>query len=450
MCYNNKGYLYVRGEWKMGIFDSFKKKKEEIIKSGSIEKKPSYIAVVPKSEDILSNTEAMMYKLLSLPYITPVSKKTTDDGFEIVFGYKEKEYRFCVYVSDFELPEAFRIGHDFTEEEIYCMESARKVLSSEMVFAGDNCDGYHLQIKLLCEMVEDPAGIVDFSAERMLAGRWARLAAKSSVAPSPDYMYVMQCVAGDNGDVWIHTHGLNRVGSVELEILKSDKENYPKHADIIGVIAKRIISRDLLGNEYEPVYIMRLTEEIPIVATWISFEKAVKMYPSSIVGSMEDRQDWHNEDTGVVYLYEMPDDIDKKKLSHVGVFNELYGHNSMAMITTEETERMKALAVERIGYLVSLFEAKDSFKEFGVLVKIGLEVDDEFKDVEMKEHSWFELCSVNAAAQTLEGKLTHGLYYIASLKEGDMRTSRFDEITDWIAYCDGDRITPDSVYKLEK
>ena len=111
---------------------------------------------------------------------------------------------------------------------------------------------------------------------------------------------------------------------------------------------------------------------------------------------------------------------------------------------------MKALAIERIDYLVSLFEAKGSFKDFGVLVKIGLEVDDEFKDVEMKEHSWFELCSVNATAQTLEGKLTHGLYYIASLKEGDMRTSRFDEITDWIAYCDGDRITPDSVYKLEK
>ncbi len=442
--------LYMRkGSEKMGIFSKADKKPQEPFKNGEIEKHPSYIGVVPKTSKLLSNTEAMMYKLLNLSYITPISKKLTDDGFEMVFGYKEAEYRLCVYVSDFELPESYRIGHDFTEEEVACMESARQVLSSEMVFAGENCDGYHLQIKLLCEMVEDPAGIVDFSAERMLAGRWVRLAAKSSVCPSPDYMYVMQCVGGEKGDVWIHTHGLNRMGSIELEILDSDRDNYSKHADIISVMAKRVISKELLGEEYEPVYIMRLSDGSPLVATWISFEKAVEMYPSSIVGSMEDREEWHNEDTGVIYLYEGPDNAENKKLSHVSVYNHLYSDNPLMMISNEETNRMKALAIERINYLVEVFEQRERFNDFGCIVKIGLEVDDEYKDGDMKEHSWFELHSIDAGAKTLEGELTHDLYYIASMKKGDMRQSSFDEITDWVIYCDGDRITPDSVYKLE-
>lgn len=434
----------------MGILSRFKKSEPaQPPKSGTIEKEPSYVMLIPKDDSQLNDLEALMNKLMSAPFINVISRKVTD-GFELVLEYQGVEYKFCAHVRDFELPPLFRINHDFTDSEIAVMESAKRGLVSEMVFAGDNCTGFHLQIKLLCEMIGEPAGIVDFSGEKMLARRWAKLAAKSLVAPSPEYLYVIQAVSGDADDVWLHTHGLNRCGGVELEILASDKESYVGQGNILNSLAKRTVSNGKSTDEYEPVYAMRLSDGEPLVATWISWEKALKMHPAKIVGGASDREEGHNVNTGVVFVYKEPQDVDNKKLSHVGIFNKLLSENPMMMITTEEMDRMKRLACERIDYLVKMFEMKDSFEKFGALVKIGLEVDEEFRNGDMKEHCWFELRTIDAEAQTLTAELTQEPYYVKALKAGDIRKCRFDEITDWIVFISDDRITPDSVYRLEK
>ncbi|MGN0624012.1 MAG: DUF4026 domain-containing protein [Oscillospiraceae bacterium] len=435
----------------MGILDKFKKKPAENIppRSGTIEKTPSYIMLIPKDDSLLNDLEPLMNKLLALPYIKVISKKITE-GFELVLEYKGAEYKFCVSVESFELPALFRIGHDFTDSEIQVMETAKRGLASSMVFSANNCESFHLQIKLLCEMIGEPAGIVDFSGERMLAGRWAKLAAASEVPPSPEYLYVIQCVSGDDNCVWMHTHGLNRCGGQELEILNSDKDNYPNQACILTTLAGRIVSENGFADEYEPVFTIRLAEGIPLVATWVRWETAIKAYSPKFLGGTEDRKDGHNENTGVVFLYRNKNDCDKRVLSHVSIYNELLSQNPMLMITSEETERMRRLALERLGYMIGLFESRDRFEKIAVLVKVGLEVDEEYRDGDMKEHIWFEMKDVNTDEGSFTAELTQEPYYVAALKAGDIRSCRFDEITDWTVLIDGDRITPDSVYRLEK
>lgn len=120
------------------------------------------------------------------------------------------------------------------------------------------------------------------------------------------------------------------------------------------------------------------------------------------------------------------------------------------MITTEETERMRCLALERLDYMIKLFEDREKFENFGVLVKVGLEVDEEYKSGDMKEHIWFEIRKIVPQEETFSAELTQEPYYVKALKPGDIRECRFDEITDWIVFADGERITPDSVYKLIK
>lgn len=439
----------------MGLFDKLKKSKGKEIpnneppKSGTIEKVPSYVMLIPKDDSVLDDLETLVGKLIGLPFIKVISTTARDDGsYKVALEYLKEEFAFNVSIEDFELPELYRIGHDFTDGEIAVMESAKRGLASSLIFGENNCGSYHLQIKLLCAMSEDPAGIVDFSGERMLCGRWAKLAAQSQVPPAPAYLYVVQGVSRDNGQVWVHTHGLNRCGGIELEILDSDKDNYGGQVGVINTLASRIVSNGSFYDEYEPVYVMRLSPDVHIVATWISWEKAIKMYPDDLLGGMEDRQDGHNTDTGAVYLYKSQEDADKRRISHLGIYNKLYNENAMQMITTEETQRMKQLALERLGYMIKLFEDRERFEDFGILVKVGLEVDDEYKDGDMKEHIWFDLKSVDKEGETFDAELTQEPYYIAALKEGDMRKCRFDEITDWAAFIDGDRITPDSVYRL--
>lgn len=434
----------------MGILSRFKKSEPaQPPKSGAIEKEPSYVMLIPKDDSLLDNPKSLVKKLTAMSGIKVVSTTENDNGsYKIALEYNEESFDFFVSVEDFSLPELFRIGHDFTDEEIGVMESAKRGLSSKMVFGENNCSSFHLQIKLLCAMISEPAGIVDSSSERMLAGRWAKLAAQSEVAPSPEYLYVMQCVSGENNEVWIHTHGLNRCGSVELEILQSDSEHYSSQTGIINTLAMRAISNNGLEDEFEPIYLMQLSEEISLVAAWTDWEKAIKMYPQNLLGGISDRQEWHNVNTGVVYLYKNKQDADNRKLSHVSIYNELYGENSIQMITTEETERMRRLALERLDYMTALWNGRENFEKLAIIIKVGLEVDEEYRDGDMKEHIWFELKALNEPDGSFTAELTQEPYYVKALKAGDIRKCRFDEITDWIVFISDDRITPDSVYRL--
>lgn len=439
----------------MKIFDIFKKNEHDFdtsapYKSGTIKKQPSHIMAIPCDDSILNDSEALMKKLTQLSYIKLISTKITDKGFEIGFEYENEEYDFEVTVENFTLPELFRISHDFTEKEITVMESAKSGLLSKMTFGRDNGKSFHLQIKLLLEICPEVGGIVDGSAERMLSGRWAKLAIKSNVPPSPDYLYTIQAVSGKKNDVWLHTHGLTRCGGTELEILNSDKDNYNSQCYILNTLAQRIISDGKFIEEFEPMYVARVSDNDAIVVTWITFERALKQYPKNILGGADDRIDGHNSDTGVVYLYLSENDCDNKKLTHISHFNKLLAENPMQMLTSEETKRMKALAIERIDYLIDISKNLENYQKAGILVKVGLEVDEEFKDGDMKEHIWFELKSFDENEKTFMAELTQEPYYVAALKTGDIRKCTFDEITDWIAFLDGNRITPDCVYKLEE
>lgn len=437
----------------MGIFDKFKKSAPSDLQPlpGKIEKTPSLIAAVPKSSPLPDNPEEIMNRLLSLPFIKVISKNVKDnEETEFIVEYMGEEYKFTVSCDSFELPRLFRVGHDFTDEEIKAMESAQRAVYSRMIFGKNNSRSFHLQIKLINAIVGDLAGIADISGERILSGRWARLAAGSDVPPAPSYLYCIQCVNGDKeNNVWLHTHGLNRCGSIELEILNSDKENYNSHGTVIQTLASNIINKEPLRNEYEPQFAIRLPDNSVMATTWVRWETALKMLPKKILGGAKDRTDGHNTNTGVIFVYPAPEDYKNRKLSQINIYNKVLKDNPMMMISNEETERMKSLAIERLDYLKKLFSMRGQYKKFAALAKIGLEVDEKYRDGDMKEHIWFEIKEMNDDG-SFSAELTQEAYYVESIKPGDIRICSPDEITDWVVYFDNDTINPDSVYRLEK
>ncbi|MBS7368658.1 MAG: DUF2314 domain-containing protein, partial [Oscillospiraceae bacterium] len=142
-------------------------------------------------------------------------------------------------------------------------------------------------------------------------------------------------------------------------------------------------------------------------------------------------------------------DYEKRKLSEINIYNNLLKENPLLMISTEETNCMRALALERISYLRGLFGRRGSFEKFAALVKIGLEVDEQYREGDMKEHIWFEIKEMNEDG-SFSAELTQEPYYISSLKEGDIRTFTENDITDWMVFTENGRINPDAVYLLEE
>ena len=162
---------------------------------------------------------------------------------------------------------------------------------------------------------------------------------------------------------------------------------------------------------------------------------------------MEDRagdeDNYHSEDTYVLMMYMGPDDEEAREYSPIQEFDPYLEENPMFMISNEETRRMSDLAIERLPYMIKAAEDK----EHVIIVKIALQKDEEFiEENSEKEHIWFELKEIRK--DSIVAELTQEAYYVKGIREGDIGTYSFEDITDWEIFSKGNCITPDDVYRL--
>lgn len=418
--------------------------------------KRSYMVAIPKQREDLNDPKQLMDNLAASKECKIISQEFVDGEENLVevcgYGYKAGiklvvevsgvQYRAIVLPIQFEIPPMVRAQHFFRDIDIKTIEGSQVGLDVVMEFSDDPFASYHAQLKLVSALVPDAVAVLDDSAEKMLSGKWVRFAASSDVYPAPKYIYTIQAISGDEDDVWLHTHGLKRCGIPELEILNSSKQYYGEHGRIIETLASRMLEEP--AQQGEPVFLARLTEDIDVVTTFIDWKDALKFMPKNILGGEEDRKEGHNEDTCVVFAYANFEDFQQHKLSHVAIYDDVLEENPLYMFTARETERMKNLAIERIDYMVKAFEDKAN----KIIAKIGIEVDEEFKDGDIEnEHIWFEINDISGDSVT--AILTQDPYYVKDMKKGSIATYGFDKITDWVVYTPNGPLTPDDVYMMD-
>lgn len=406
------------------------------------EKEISCMIAIPENEKDTENFELLVERLKGSDLIELKESKIGDD-LRLKFAVKDLEYIVVISRTKLVIPEMFRIQHLFRDIDIEAIQKRQEGLMVEMMFNEHILESYHIQLKLISEMLSGCLAVLDASSEKVLSGRWVQLAAQSSVPPSPRYIFTVQAVSGDTDEIWLHSHGLNRCGLPELEILNSTKDTYNDHYNIIETMAKRLIERTEPLQEKEPVYLAMVTNEIPLMATMVNWKEALKKYPSGILGSAADRKEGHNQHTNAIFCYLSPKDMDKRQYSKVSVFDEYLKENPIFMLSNQETERMRMLAAERLEYMLKMFGREN----INILLKVGLEVDEEFKkEGNSFEHIWFELKEKHE--DTFTAELTQEPYYVKDLHEGAMLTFPYSQITDWIIFTQEGRVTPDDVYLL--
>lgn len=407
-------------------------------------KEKSYMLAIPKNQEDILNIENIMERLNTTKDFNLLDTQMADGVLGIKVEYKNEEYNINIYPENYEVPDLFKTQHLFSDIDIELIQKSNLGICVEMMFSDKYLDSYHLQLKVINSLLLEIIGVFDYSSEKILSGKWVNLTAKSNVPPAPRYIYTTQAVIDDDNIVWLHTHGLNRCGITELEILNSNKEMYNTHYSIIETLANRLIEMEDILEEKEPFYLARLSEEVYLVVTLISWQEAVNNYDYDFLGGQTDREEGHNENTSVVYVYRSQDDCDNENYEHLSIYDELLEGNPIYMLTTSETNRMKALATERVNYLKTAFKNSEN----QILIKIGLTIDKEYQtDTNTKEHIWFELKGFDDDKITAE--LTQEPYYVSNIHTGDIREYSIDNMTDWLIYTPKKRITPDEVYLFE-
>jgi hypothetical protein len=408
-----------------------------------MEKTKSQMLVIPAGGNDLKNPEILVKRLYEAEDFRVESAEAGEECLQVTVICGEESFSMEMYPTGFSIPELYRCQHFFPDIDIEAIQKLEYGLAVEMVFGVNALSSYHLQLKLIHAMLPDALAVIDDSSEKILSGRWVALAAESEVPPAPRYLYTAQAVSGEEDCVWLHTHGLNRCGRPELEVLASTKDNYQEHYNVLETLANRILEDEEVPEFGSPYFLAYVAEGMPLVVTLIDWEEAVELYEPDMLGGKRDRKDGHDRDTCVVFVYPSQESADKGEFYPLDIYDKFMKENPVFMISNEETDRMRAQAVERISYLFDAAADQDNH----ILVKIGLLVDEEHKTQDNeREHIWFELLEVSG--DRFQAKLTQEPYYIKDMHEGFVGEYGPEDVTDWLIYTPEGRISPDDVYRL--
>lgn len=310
-------------------------------------------------------------------------------------------------------------------------------LESSMYFSTNALESFHLQLKVLTTLVPNPTVLVDFMPARVLSGQWATIASKLLTPPSPHYIYTIHGVYDEvNGEkiYWLHTHGLHRCGSVELEMIEIKNGVSELNGLLDAMVAKFIYEP---ANENEPFNMGYIGYDLNFV--WIRWEDMLESYTPEIPGGLQERspKEGNYGPSGIVYL------LENEEIYPPDVLTEDLKENPIYFIKNEETERMSALAYEQYHFYKKTFHQYKKDENWRFLIKLGLPID----EGEGNEHLWFDVLEINDD-DTLQVVLLNQPYQIEKYNQNDKLTLPLEHLTDWLIYGPEKNYTADSIYEL--
>ncbi len=332
-----------------------------------------------------------------------------------------------------------------TEAELEASRAAEWAVGVSTPFGETPLADYHRQLRVLTAAAPEAVVFYDISAAWPRSAAWVREAAESAVPPAPENLYCVHAVYDDEVDdapAWLHTHGLLRCGSIELEMLDVPAE----HAGTLCQLLNATAALFMEHGPSPPGEPFPVGHELWLV--WLPWPEGIRQVPRRRLGAAADRDDVHGQLAGVLV-------VPRRRV--LGVFGRKYASPAVTLpvlqedpllyVSNMETDRMSRLAAERLGRFRQLQERYRSDEDWLFLVKLGLPVD-EAEEPEDREHLWFEVHELTD--QDVDATLVNQPYGIAGLAEGQRGRYPLASLSDWTILCPHGRFDPDSVGHLER
>ena len=372
--------------------------------------------------------------------VTATRELSEESPGRIRFTYYGEEYEMYYYPSNFAFYEMYGRGPYYpTQAEGEKLQNAKTSITFCMAFGQNPKKSFHLQLKLIYAIVPNLIGLIDESAEKLLPRNWVKIAVNSFSTPSAESLYTIQAVSEENGEVWLHTHGLARCGIPELDILQTSRENYNVHYNLLSAYASYLLDNSGMDLSFQPMHLGYFSNNEPLVVTSVSWTIALNEYENLALGNAEDRRDEHNSKRNVIFLYKNPDDAESHVLTKISEYSNRWSENPLFFISDDETNIRTNIARERFHYLEKL--AKDENNE--ILIKIALPVPDSAQ----REHIYFRLVSFEK--EGFRAVLLQSPYSNINMQPGDESYFTIEDVSDWLVYTDRGTIYPSHVYLLE-
>ena len=328
------------------------------------------------------------------------------------------------------------------EEDEEAARQAPWAVFCECDFGETPLEDFHDQLRLLAAAVPDAVLLLDLSACRTHPGAWLRDAAESEVPPRPESLYCIHLVRPDeqDGPIWLHTHGLLRCGSLELEMLDVPEDAVDPLAGLINALAPIWIEQGPFPPR-EPCAVGR-----GLALAWLPWPDALKKQRRLSNGGAKDRDESHSVPSAVLYAPRRRFfGLLGTALRNPAVLAEEVTEGAVHFVSNMESKRMAQLARERLPRLRPLVERFGGDEDWLFLLKLGYEVDDGEGE---REHLWFEVHELEEDA--VDATCINTPIAVAALSEGLRGRHELSRLSDWMVLCEHGRFGPDEIVHLER
>jgi len=371
------------------------------------------------------------------------SKTLEEDILQYVIKYKNTEFIVDINITEIGPLDNYINIHGIKDAEYEKVINTTNAVGTKMDFVGSNIDSYHFQLKLLKTIAPNMLAVVDNGSYNILSEKWVDTTAKTRIPPPSSYIRSIFVINDSKNDrVWLYTFGLRRCGSLEIEIVNSNGENYSNHYRVLDYLSQTIISHEYLPKSKELIHsVMR-----DVNLTWIPTTEALKDVERDGLASMNDRENIDYQNTAVIYSYKNLNAAKRKKISPISAVNDILKNDPAYYLGEAETRRRTALATKTWEYTVNavINPKYDVHMQFAILA------DYKFGDpLTSFRHLWFSVSEINGEEVT--GVLLNDFDEISGMKLGDEVKLKKSQLTDWIILNDrGEVILPDIAYKLDE
>ncbi len=330
---------------------------------------------------------------------------------------------------------------DLEEDDCKKILSEREhAIMASAVYSNFAIEEYQMHLKILALLSPCSEMVIDLQSFSIQSGAWLRHTLNFALPPSLRYLFTVHSVYDDDKEeheYWFHTHGLNRLGLPEIEIMDVHDDNIAYAiSNLISAVAKFIIENGVLEELFDGK--IRLAYDIP--TTLLSFEQAEKHFDKNILGMIDrdNDNDEHSRDILVVVPTEGGNIVAFEN------YKDKLGDNAIFALSNFETMLMKEAARTTVGHFISLLDQYADHEDFSFLVKL------QYNDLESNEseHLWFDVYSYDKDNLSFDATLINTPYYNIGITEGERGDYSLSRLTDWLVNIEEYSYTSANIYML--
>jgi hypothetical protein len=292
-------------------------------------------------------------------------------------------------------------------------------------------------VRLLMAAAPAALGLGDQDALRLHAGPQARRIARSGTPPHPGYMLRVHGVLPERVDdgLWVHTHGLQRAGFPDLEVLDVPFRRSDAAAQLLSHCVELYLGSSLppRGKPFEVV------RGHPIA--WLPLREALALRPGLRCGGLAERRmsREHGGYRAVLVCAERERAPGGRWRAPLGALRAIDEEDLVVGVSAAEAQRRSRKARERWPDFLSLHDAHGKEAGWEFLLQVHWPALE--GEAACGEYLWFRL--VERRDGRLLGRLVSDPVAIPDLQPGSVHDCALEAVSDWEVRGPSHTLRPD-------